>query len=713
MPLKKSRLRYKKERSLLSDVLPYEVPISFSNRYFYEFVLEHRIEKKPESYIWVKGSDALDRLICLLLCLPYSPAKMTCFKDYVGEKPTVFRKYLVDGSVSSSTSSPPSSSPVVPKYDEFLTPFTYKIKHKEVEFRELCVPHPRSQLLVSDFYDRCKEAILYYTSHSPFSIRAPYKVAKYTFHKDKLHLQRLSQGTSQIEVSGKEYEHLKSFFVYRNYSNIYKFYESYRYHRSEKKYNNLTKLDISKCFDSIYTHSVGWATIGKDALKESLSRGKGSFPDRFDRLMQCMNMGETNGIIIGPEFSRIFAEIILQAVDRQVEQELQNRQLKHQVDYEVFRYVDDYFIFSNNVEEKELIIDELQHKLRQYKLYLNAAKAVEYEKPIITEITMAKQQIARLLEDRIKFTLEDVIDDTGEPVKKGNLFINTNELITSFKTIIRTCNVQYKDMLNYSLAIVERKAGVLIDRYEQVSPKYRSQKQIVNAIKGVIEFVFFIYAVSPRVNTTIRLCRILVLFNSFLKKGQIGATQIQVVHKLIYDNVRFILRKNKSAEHTQVETLYLLIVLTELGRDYWLEQNILAEYLGIDLKEDGTLGSPIKSLNYFSITVAIFYMRDKVSFNALREHILDAAQKRFTDHSETCQKEAELVLLLFDLLSCPYVSEDRKRNALLTFGISDPSMITEMIEFSNKSSKPQQWFTNWHGFDFAKELDAKRSQEVY
>jgi hypothetical protein len=246
-----------------------------------------------------------------------------------------------------------------------------------------------------------------------------------------------------------------------------------------------------------------------------------------------------------------------------------------------------------------------------------------------------------------------------------------------------------------------------------VSPEYQSPKQMINAINGILEFVFFIYAVSPRVNTTIRLCRILEVFNSLLKSDQIGTTHVQIVHKMIYDNVCFILKKNKSSEHTQVETLYLLIALGELGRDYWLEESILAEYLGIDLSPDGTLKTSVKSFNYFSITVSLFYMRDKVRYNALRNHIVDSAIKRISDCSDTCHKDSELVLMLFDLLSCPYVSAEKKKEVLLVFGVSDPALATDILDYSDHKSKSQLWFTNWQNFDFAKELDAKRSQEVY
>ena len=702
MSLKQVRFPYKKERCLLSDVLPFEIPISFSNRHFYSFVLRHRIAIEDNAIVWLKGTKALDKIVMLLFALPENASRLTTVQRYVGEKMIDFRRYQLSGNSS-------------PKPARFMTPFCFKVRHKETEFRELCVPHPKSQLLVVDFYDRCKEAILYYTSLSSFTIRAPSRISKVRYHQDKLHFERLSTEPEIVEQSDQEYESLKSFFVYKDYSNIYKFYESYRYHRAEKKYNKLIKLDISKCFDSIYSHSIGWAVIGKDAQKESLHLNGGTFPDRFDKLMHHMNQGETNGIIIGPEFSRIFAEVILQAIDRTVSNKLsaKNDALLHGRDYEIFRYVDDYFIFVNTDDDATNIVEELQHTLKEYKLYLNTAKAITYNKPIITEITMAKQQIARLLEDRIKFTLESIEDASGEVQIKGYVHINTNALITSFKTIIKTCGVEYKDMLNYALAIVERRCEKIFTNYLKVSPEFRSHTQLVSAIKGISEFLFFIYSVSPRVNTTIRLCRILRVIILFLKAGHLDQEQVQSVHKQIYDNICFVLKKNESSNQTQVETLYLLIALSELGRDYWLEESVLSNYLGIRTEKSGGIREPLRSLNYFSITVSLFYMKNKVRYNALRDHVIDAALDRIRMRSETCHKDAEMIFLLFDLISCPYVPDDKKRKAIELFDVTDPLLVNDMIAFSDSDGRPQRWFTNWYDFDFGKELDAKRSQEVY
>jgi len=86
-----------------------------------------------------------------------------------------------------------------------------------------------------------------------------------------------------------------------------------------------------------------------------LNKDKETFGYKFDKLLMDLNYNETNGIVIGPEFSRIFAEIILQRIDLHVLRRTEEQGLKHKTDYEVFRYVDDYFLFCNDEHVKDLV----------------------------------------------------------------------------------------------------------------------------------------------------------------------------------------------------------------------------------------------------------------------------------------------------------------------------------------------------------------------
>ena len=681
---KKKYIKFKKERVILSDILPFEVPVTFSNRHLYSYLLSCKIKLEGEKISINKNN---------------TPANQEIVKLLFGINSA---KPFADGKVN------------LKEDERDSIPFGYKIVHKENDFRELTIIHPKNQLAVIEFYDKYRDLILYYSNISPFSIRKPYRIAKYTYFKDQLHLEKLAELTDEIvEQNDLEYENLKTFFVYKKYSNIHKFYESYQYHRCEKKFNRLFKFDISKCFDSIYTHSITWALLDKEVVKKNLTDSKKTFGNVFDNLMQKLNYNETNGIVIGPEFSRVFAELILQKIDDNAKRELEKEKLFSKKDFEIFRYVDDYFVFYNEESAKEKILTAFRLGLREFKLYLNEAKTLHYSKPIITELTIAKQKINDLLNDSLSYHLEEIlVKDEGaeEPVKKhkGKIFIDSNKLITKFKTIIFESKIEYKDILNYTFAIIERKLRSLIKSYFKIVREKNTEKEFIKSLLELFDFVFFLYSVSPRVNTTIKLCRVLRLATTTLNlKDKFSIDFKHLVFKKIYDNIIFTLHKNKSVKHTQVETLYLLIALGELGNKYWLTEDVLTSYLGI--KKDATIFSCESDLNYFTIVVSLFYMKDKVRYKNIRSFVLEKAVEKFESVDYDFRiKKAELILLLFDLLAYSYIDITTIKKKLLDlYKVSDSTLQNDIIKARSN------WFTTWTDFDFGKELDAKQSQEVY
>lgn len=63
MKKKKIRLKYKKERVLLSDILPYEMPFIFTNRYFYRFIVKNEIQLDGDAIVWKDGIEEGAELI--------------------------------------------------------------------------------------------------------------------------------------------------------------------------------------------------------------------------------------------------------------------------------------------------------------------------------------------------------------------------------------------------------------------------------------------------------------------------------------------------------------------------------------------------------------------------------------------------------------------------------------------------------------------------
>ena len=588
-------------------------------------------------------------------------------------------------------------------------PFNFRVAHN-LDGRTLSVVHPRNQVAVASFYAAHSALIIYHTSVSEFSIRRPVSVSRYAYFKDKLHEER-QDSVSGVEEEDREYEQLGSYFVYRKYRNIHRFFESYKYHRSEKKYDAMVQIDVSKCFDSIYTHSLPWAVLGKDQTKFSLYESKATFGGRFDALMQSLNHKETNGIVIGPEFSRIFAEIILQSVDSELIKQLADgADLKHKVDYEIFRYVDDFFVFYNDESTQKKIFETLQEILKGKKLSINTAKIKHYQKPIITEITVAKERISMLLNDEINPVCEEEppADPTKPPKMKLACGINANRLIIRFKAAIKETGVTYGDLLNYTFAIIENRVEKLFKAYVASDKSDRDRKRLSNALLAIMEFAFFAYSASPKVNHTIRICRMIATSVDFLHAQGLPYEQKHLLFKYVHDNVMQQLEKNTMSAHREVESLYLLISLSQIGREYWMPVPVLLRHFLI--KEDESTGDykrPTGFMNHFSVTVLLSYIKDKVRYAKLKTFIEADIIAKLEYTKVHCPNDAETLIMLLDYVVCPYISAATKDAIGQIFGVDAAGLAS--IQSAN-----DHWFTAWGDkFNLGKELDAKRSREVY
>lgn len=713
MSKRKKHIKYPKERAILSDVHPFEVPVTFSNRYFYKFLLDNEIE--------LIGNKIVHKC------------------KYIGNNKTAFEILL--GILFSTNITDPNFRKI---------PFTYCIGHKKNDFRQLALIHPINQLKLVNFYNQFKESIIYSCSISNYSIRRPDNLAKFTYFNDQLHQSNKGEETDFLELSGKEYENLKTFFSYRKYTNIYRFYEDYRYQRAEKKYDHLFKFDITKCFDSIYTHSVAWAVLGIEAVKENVNISKKSFAGIFDNFMQYSNYGETNGILIGPEFSRIFAEIILQRVDKTIEDKLKSKGIILKKHYELYRYVDDYFLFCDSETLKGEISTILKHELKLYKLSINESKSKEYNKPIITEITIAKNKIIDLFSDEPRFKIKEIspseeISDDDDDISlinhKFNFYFDSNKLATKYKLIIKESQIDYKDVLNYSLAVLINKIERSLLNFERVIKDYlikqnkgelsksdclligKVEESFALHIERFIDFVFFIYSVSPRVNSTIKTSHILSKIIKFYKEKEdnrflYSQNCREQVFKKILDESSFILNKNTLNEYAQVESLYLLTVLRDLGKEYRLPEQLIAKFVNADYKND-VLNIKTGTLNYFSIVVSFFYIGHSEKYPTLKKALIDYTFNYINSYPlEKRGKSSEIAHLILDLFACPFLDSKFKKKILtlyrnnVTYKEIKQTMIdaAKIIEFHKEH---KYWFTKWERLNLVKELESKKSQEVY
>ena len=722
---KKIKLSYSKERVLFSDVLPYECPIIFSNRYLYRFF---------SKYLWVGKERRVDNSTWNVL----TQSKRLDERDANAFAALLFGCYEKEEKIGT----------LQHRLNALFYPYHFNIAHKRNKNRTLSIIHPYSQWQVVEFYNQYNYSILYLCNQSKYSLRKPHKIAQYFYYRDRLHRKLLGHNSDRVELFFNEYENMKTYFSYDKYSNIYKFYEDYRYQRAEKKFKYLVKFDLQSCFDSIYTHTISWATAGGADKVKVLPGYHGSWVgDAFDNLMQSVNARETNGIVIGPEFSRIFSEIRLQYIDQKVEQELLKEGLHHKSTYECYRYVDDYFLFYNDGKNRDRFMETLTKWLREFRLQISPSKTEEFERPFITKVTMAKQRIDHLfsgifsipLWEEVESNLDvekedeteyDDLDKDREILdKKFNIYLPANKVNAQIKAIVRECEIEYRDIANYLLERMSQRLDAFLNRYEMGFKKYerlilkektnkdkveiqaqRVQRKLTSYLVSLIEVAFFVFNSNRQVNTTLKLQKVMNTIVIYAKRHgdfksnpevRFQTISKDIIFKKIQDEIALVLATTDSHRNTLHESLYLLILARELGYAYLLSPEVIKSF--IDKSE--------LQYNLFACIILLYYYANHKCYDEQKDLLKNEISKKYSLVAESERKRnSELTVLTADMMTCPFVEDTYKQDLLTLMGITEIEDQRMIIRFAKKQ---KYIFTRWTMFDLNKELQAKISQEVY
>lgn len=152
------------------------------------------------------------------------------------------------------------------------------------------------------------------------------------------------------------------------------------FHRANGRY--LLVTDIQHFYPSIYTHALSWALPSKSIAKTQ-RKDKTLLGNRLDICVQRCQGGQTRGLPIGPDASRVLSEILLTSVDLELEKQIGT--LKG------FRSIDDYELTFRYRSDAEIALGVLQSVLSNFELQLNEEKTPILELPLPLEETWPLQ----------------------------------------------------------------------------------------------------------------------------------------------------------------------------------------------------------------------------------------------------------------------------------------------------------------------------------
>ncbi|MDV6319467.1 antiviral reverse transcriptase Drt3b [Chromohalobacter sp. HP20-39] len=662
-------------RAVLTDTSPSDVPIIFSNDGLY--INHHKAMKNKYN-----GFDVVGSLYASLV----SPSH----KDGLNSKD----KFKEQNQQS--------------------YPMKYKIIKNETSLRTLSLIHPRSQKNYCMIYKDYADAITYLCGVGSFSIRRPVKVGSSFYDVDDKSINKYKEVNIETIEEDLKRKHASSFFSYGGFDRLYKFFNSTRYFDLEKRFPQMWVVDVANCFDTIYTHTISWAVKNKGFVKSYVRYGN-QFCQRIDTVMQRSNNNETNGVPVGAEFSRVFSEILFQDIDLNIEKDLEDKkEIFLGSDYEVVRYVDDYLIFAKNKNIAKKVYDAIEDNLSDYNLYLSESKTEKICRPFFTyksRVVVGVNDAIAGLEDTLFYKKESHGKSLVVPSKISRADKFEQYFINKIKVIMGNEGVGYSEVSPYVVGVLYKRVLLLVESYGRYTKEEKKDHELSIKVRDafiiIMRLVFFFYSVSPSVSASEKVAKSIVVIDQFLQENL--EKHLSAYRSVIMANVerlKFDREKNDDRNgYISLERLNIVIATSEFGENFAIPKSLLS-FSGAD-PEDVT---------YFDIICLLYCYRDYAVFDDDRKKVVAFAADRLDRKGFDLLKDSESVHIFLDLICCPFVEKDVKKELLKKYmSRYEKSLDVASIDFDEVFDQLSQtyWFVKWKGLDLIKALERKELKRPY
>lgn len=640
----KNNIERNKIDYLLTDIMPVEISELFSYGKFYEFLLEHRKE--------------LDGIVKELMKLKASG-----------------KEYLFNGGKWAST------------------PLKYNILKGVDGAREINLTQPISALNIYLFIECYQKEILgFLENNNCFSLRYHRKNNDLFYKRKSKRLTEYFAKTSK-KIDKSVLQQTGAYFKIHKFNSVSSFVNSRLWQHCNFKYKYFAKVDYKSCFSSIYTHTYKWI-IERNTIDSKEAKNSNLFIV-IDRILQNINGKSSNGVIVGPEFSRMIAEILLQHIDKEILQNLQTKGLSMTKDFRVFRYVDDIYIFANAPIITDTIVKTIESTAQKYLLHLNELKYYTAETPVILNDWIDKTRVFADKVSELFYRKMELHESKEIDHLVKNTYISLDRMKNEFSLLMNEFPKNRRFIVSYILSTLLNNISNKKDGYKLFDDGKASKAFIL------LELAFFVYSFCPCFEHSQKVISMIVYFDDELK-----FMEDEKNHKKLLDLIRrysFIYEKSNLNDICNWFVFFYeyKISLLPHSEDVILE-NVIAE------------NNPIILANYL-----IYSQYDK-SYNSTilqeAEAIIDNNISNMIPYEPLLQREFWYVLIF---CNCPYISTglkaqlQNKVNEIHCTGTSPCDKANNLIfEFIKTNKSNLFFYWGYYNFNASKQLTYRTYQRT-
>jgi hypothetical protein len=402
-------------------------------------------------------------------------------------------------------------------------PLKFFISKKEESFRQISLINPLGLIESLAFINLFETDILNIIHNKKdFSSRKAHRTNSLTYKKDNNQTVFYTDENSKnqllisLESSGTYFKHYP-------FKTITQLINSKRFIYSRDKFKYLLSIDIQDCFQSIYTHSYKWLITNKTYDSKNL-KDSPSLYNNIDTFLQNLNGSKTNGILVGPEISRLLADFLFIHIDQQILEILAEKNLVYKSDYIIYRFVDDYFILTKEDHIQSVIKDVIAHVLSKYQLKINELKVTKLSKddslnkwiqdilPIIDKIDKIFYNRKLNFDSKKSTIISEAFGENSQAfLEVAASFLENIERHKPFRRI------RYVDLRSNVITTIKNNnektliCSYILSTILRKIEENKSNLSINIGLNELITFIFFIYSTHVSYSSTQKTIRILSL----------------------------------------------------------------------------------------------------------------------------------------------------------------------------------------------------------
>lgn len=458
--------------------------------------------------------------------------------------------------------------------------------------------------------------------------------------------------------------------------------------------------------------------------------------------------------------------MLLQQIDLNVEQELKEKHdYKHMADYQICRYVDDYFIFCKNKDMADKISEVIGIKLKRYELFIKHEKTIDFERrPFLEGISIVKNKLADLVNDTFENRLNTFIGFkrynqgyVDVPVHHSfNQFVKAvRSIVATNKTFYSELNedenedkeenkkedkgskeslpntIEYRSVMSFLLAMIHKHTKSLFLSFNRLFRQYeeayklhylpdegkkireRYIKEFFEFSKSLVETLFFLMSSDCRMSTSIKIVAIIndmqkyvrgeYVFEDGTRSLRFSPKKVNELDEEITRQTSAVLRNVQitSYSNTLMETLNLLELQKRMIAPMRIAPKLLNELVLSDSFREN-------GMNLFTVFEIIHYMGNQSEYEDVCKVLEGWITERINSLCDSDISNAEDVFTFVETVTTPFVTDELRNKVKSKLNVE----IDNLVAFLSRH-KTSDMFISKHKYSVSKALEHASSGEVY